>query len=74
MHTYDVVGASELMGGRSRMGTNGLVIHQPSTGGLTDDVKAWLDKESIKGVKNKYLVAGLAAAGLVWYGYKHRWF
>lgn len=79
MYTYDVVGNTEVMSNfpRTRMGTNGLVVHQPSTGGTLDGVKEWLDKESlgIKGFPNKYAVASAAALGLLaWYGKKKRWY
>lgn len=69
----DIVGRSELME-RSRTGTNGIIIHQPQTGGGLDSVKEWLDKESIGDIKNKWLVAGVALAGLAYYGHTQRWF
>lgn len=77
MYTQDIVGNAEVLSAfpRTRMGTNGLVIHRPSTGAGLDAVKEWLDKESLgHGIKNKYLVAGLAACGLAYYGHKKRWF
>lgn len=63
-------------------GTNGVntgysygAIVPAQTSGLTlEEVKAWGDKESIKGVKNKYLVGGAVLLGLGYYGYTKGWF
>ena len=40
---------------------------------LTQKVSNFLNQETV-GVKNGYLLAGAATLGLVWYGYRHRWF
>jgi hypothetical protein len=55
----------------------GMVLMQPSSGLAMADIEAWMEKESIKGVKNKWLALGgvaLAAAAVGFYGHKHRWF
>lgn len=51
-------------------------LARPSTGGTLDNVKEFLDKESlgVEGLKNKYLVAGALVLGLGYYGYKEGWF
>lgn len=69
--SWDLIGASERMSPRS--GTNGIVIHTPQTGGL-EGVKEWLEKKSVGNIPNKYLVAGVAFAGLAWYAKSQRWF
>lgn len=68
--TYDVVGHSEIM----RPAAQGIVLRSPSTGGSLDSLKEWLDKRSVANIPNKFIVAGVAAAGLLYYGHKKRWF
>lgn len=80
---FDIVGSTEYLGYAAPQVFSGYaapmpgreLIHQnqPSTGGL-DSVREWLDKEIIKGVPNKFLVAGGALVGILAYGYQDGWF
>jgi hypothetical protein len=56
---------------------SGMVLAQPSSGLSMADVEAWMEKETLSGVKNKWLaLAGgaLAVGALGYYGHKKRWF
>lgn len=48
-------------------------MQSASTGGGFDDLKLWLEQETL-GVKRKYLALGALGAGLLYYGYKNHWF
>ena len=39
-----------------------------------DDIKAFLDKEAIPGVKNKFTLGAVLIAGVLYYGHTQRWF
>ncbi len=55
----------------------GMVLAQPSTGLSLADVEAWMEKETIQGVKNKWLALGgvaLLAGAVGFYGHKKKWF
>lgn len=41
---------------------------------MTDKAKDFLNKESVGGIKNGYLLGGAAALGAIWYGYSAGWF
>jgi len=61
MVNYDVVGSSRFV----RPASHGLVVYPRTSGTGLDSLKEWLDKEAIKGVKNKWLVAGGAGLGIL---------
>lgn len=52
------------------------MMSRHSTGGTFDEIKSFLDKESlgIDGLKNKHVLLAAAVAGVAYYGYTQRWF